>query len=244
MNKRGPEKQYASEQERNRDKQQRHRDKITRLRLQLRGVEVAGKLAQCVKCNLCAELTRQAGTAVVCPACQRVRDEGLAEQKLTETRASTNHAGQIVSGGNNATHVDVMLKDRHMAADHGRGVTHGYNDEGKAVTKGRYTGRVGQKHILQLGAEGCVQTEQTKRQGAPRDPRTQLMQMWCDHMRYTRELSELRKRLPNASQTKLIKLLMLTDEGKKVWLRLQGGAPADDHTQRNETLDQLLSKGA
>jgi hypothetical protein len=181
---------------------------------------------------------------VVCPACQRVRDTGLAAQNLTETRAGTNHGGKIVSGGNNVKHVDKMLADRHMAANHGRGVTHTFNDEGKAVTKRRYTGRVGQKHILQLCAEECVQTEQTKRQRAPRDPRAQLMQMWCDHMRHTREASELRKRLPNATQYQLIKLLRLTDEGKKVWRRLQGGAPASTRTQRNETLDQLLHKGA
>jgi hypothetical protein len=240
--KRGRPLEYASPAEANRQRQQRHRDKQLALRLQLRGGEVTSAFAQCVKCNSCAELTRQAGTAVVCDNCQRERDAGLASFKLTENRASTNHAGKIISGGYNPVKVDTVLAASD-GAQHGRSNTHTFNDEGKAVTKGRYTGPSGKKHILQVCAEGCVESEQIKRAGKPRNPREQMMQVWWSYMEYSPEAGRLRKQFPTMPPSQLRRLLLLSDAGKKVLRKLETGAPVRDSSPRNETLAALLKKG-
>jgi hypothetical protein len=201
--------------EANRARQQRHRDKVRAVTTAATHVRATAKVratVQCTKCN----------GGVVCSDCARVREEVFAAFSLTVNRATYLNRQRVVTGGYNAKKADAVLATGELA-QHGKGP--------------RFTGRPGQKDILQVCAEECVQTEQTNRQGAPRDP---LLQLWWDHMQFTRATAVLRKKLPNASPIKIIKLLMLTPEGKRIWRKLQGGAPAADGTQRNETLDDLL----
>ena len=237
--------------EANRARQQRHRDKVRAVTLATIGGEVAAKLQQQVHCIKCSNLTRQHGNPVVCPDCQRVRDEGLRDQNLTETRASTTHAGKIVTGGYTATKAerDLAANER---GQHGHSGTYQWNrgsddkDDGadwKPVKVGRYTGRVGTKDVLQQCAEACVQSDQEQRKGQPRDPKAGMVRVWWEHMRYTLAAATLRKQFPKLSPDKFFYILWESAEGKAAWKRLSAGAPVKDGTQRCESLDDLLHKG-
>jgi hypothetical protein len=144
--KRGPEKQYASERERNRAKQQRHRDQLTRLRSQLHSVRAKAALnavSDCIKCN----------GSELCPTHQRIVDETLNDLGLSENRASTLARKKTRTGD--------VLPDR-MPINHGR-----------AVGASRFTARVDTlpsvliTQSLALADDRFKAREETKRMYSP-----------------------------------------------------------------------------
>jgi hypothetical protein len=186
------------------------------------GGQVAGKLAQCVKCNECARLTREAGTAVVCPACQKVRDDGLALFGLTENRAGTTHAGKIVSGGNSPTHVDEMLAT-HERNEHGRSATYQWDrDSDNSGTDwrpkkvGRYTAGEKVRDRLQRGVE--VVTDKTAVQRSAETPyMRKLRQTYYDRLARSMEYVWYKVKHPRASRQQIIAALIETEFGKTLW---------------------------
>lgn len=192
------------------------------------GGKVAGKLAQCVKCNECSRLTRETGTAVVCSACQKVRDDGLAKFGLTENRAGTTHAGKIISGGNSPRHVDEMLAT-HERNEHGRSATYQWgrdsDDSGtdwRPKQAGRFTAREKVRDRLQRSVE--LMTDKTEVQHAVETPYMQkLRKMYAYKLRSCRQYLEFRRTHPDMSHQQTMVALHESDFGKTIWQMLLSG---------------------
>jgi hypothetical protein len=139
--KRGPEKQYASERERNRAKQKRHRDKINSVTLTATNARVARRLRAadfCVKCN---DLTLKYQRPVVCPVHAKAVEAGLGALRLSENRATHLNTNDIVTG------TDIARVSAARAIEHGRS------------TGGRITARVDMlPDVLQV--QGLVVTDE------------------------------------------------------------------------------------
>lgn len=221
---------------------ERWRTKRRAVTLATIGGELSLKLAQCVKCPECAQLTREAGTAVVCPPCQQVRDEGLAKCDLTENRASTTHAGKISTGDKSTEHVALMRATRDRN-EHGHSSTyewHGGSDKDsrtdwKPQKVGRYTGPIGTNCKVYKEMEAAVQKRE-------QDPNVAADLVWRNAVLKTAAFAEVSKRFPNLSFRQRLKVFALSPVGKATWLAIKSGAAPLNRTVRNESLGELLQK--
>jgi hypothetical protein len=136
MKKRGPAKQYVSEQERNRQKQKRHRDKINSVTLTATSEGLTRTLRAADHCIKCNNLTLRYHRPTVCPAHQNLVDAALAKLGLSANRATHLNTKDIVTGTNIARVSDA----RSVGHGHG-GREHGFTDNGKAIAPGRFTAR-------------------------------------------------------------------------------------------------------
>jgi hypothetical protein len=212
--KRGPEKQYASERERNRAKQQRHRDKINSVTLAAKGGEAAAKLStrvQCTKCN---------GSAV-CAECEKVRDEVFETFSLSVNRATHLARNDITTGGYDAAKVDKSLAAGDLR-QHGRSTTHSYTrhedgkDTGSAVKVGRFT--AGKKFTDTLHRLVEISTDKKVVDDAMTNTYMEnVRKIFARHLRNRMEFHFFVLKHPNLSRQECFDLFRESPLGKTLW---------------------------